>query len=215
MWFSQEAPARLTEATDDLGQSLAPEPGPDDVEPDGLHFATYSESGVAQASARFRLQLAERPGRVARLRGVVPVMLHVRRPGPTLVIPLADAAGKTFRCDDAEFTVREVTESPRGTTVTLTARLNVDHADLPDEPDPHLVTGRVGMMGTHQLSLVNAEGAVVADSIRSGSGGGSTPALYRWTLDSRDDGRATHLRYHGMLRVRAEVAFDFRDVPLP
>ena len=28
-------------------------------------------------------------------------------------------------------------------------------------------------------------------------------------------GRATHLRYFGMLRVRTEAAFDFRDVPLP
>ncbi len=46
-------------------------------------------------------------------------MLHLRRPGPALVIPLADAAGKTFRCDDAEFTVRSVDDSPTATSVAM------------------------------------------------------------------------------------------------
>ena len=53
----------------------------------------------------------------AQLRGVVPLMLHLRRPEPALVIPLAGAAGKTFQCDAAEFTIERVDDSKTTTTV--------------------------------------------------------------------------------------------------
>lgn len=142
-------------------------------------------------------------------------MLHLRRPGPALVIPLADAAGKTFRCDDAEFTVRSVNDSPTATNVTMTVRLDVDKADLPDHPDPQLVTTRLRVLGSHQLELADAEGNVLVDQAGSGGGGGETPAVYRWTITTFRKGHATHLRYFGMFRVRSEAAFDFRDVPLP
>jgi hypothetical protein len=217
MWYTQEAPARLIEARDDLGQSLVPEPA--DVATrlsGGAHFAWYPGSGVAQQRTEFRLQPTDHPGRVARLRGVVPVMLHLRRPEPTLVIPLAGAAGKTFRCDDAEFTIETVKDSPRATNVEMTVRLNVDKADLPDHPDGELITSRLRVMGEHQIQLTDAAGTVLADSTGGGYGGGSNdPAVFHWTIGTFRNGPATHLRYYSMLRVRSEAAFDFRDVPLP
>ena len=216
MWFTQEAPARLIEASDDLGQSLVPEPA--DLATtlsDNAHFAFYAGSGVAQVRTEFRLRPTDHPGRVARLRGVVPVMLHVRRPEPTLVIPLSGAAGKTFRCDDAEFTIRTVNDSAMATNVSMTVRLNVDKADLPDHPDGELIVSRLQVMGEHQLQLTDAAGTVLAYSIGSGCGGSDTPSVYQWTMGTCRNGRATHLRYYSMLRVRSEAAFDFRDVPLP
>jgi hypothetical protein len=130
MWFTQEAPARLIEATNDLGQSLVPEAG--DLATTlshDEHFAFRPGSGQTQTWTEFRLRPTDKPGRVARLRGVVPVMLHVGHPEPTLVIPLAGAAGKTFRCDDAEFAIRTVNDSPTATRVSLNVRLNVDKAE--------------------------------------------------------------------------------------
>ena len=216
MWFTQQAPARLTEARDDLGQSLVPEPA--DLATglsDNAHFAFYSGSGVAQVRTEFHLRPTDHPGRVARLRGVVPVMLHLRRPEPTLVIPLSGAAGKTFRCDEAEFTIQTVNDSPTTTNVSMIVRLNVDKADLPDNPDGPLITSRLQVMGEHQLQLTDAAGTVLAYSISSGGGSGDTPSVYEWTMASFQNGRATHLRYYSMLRVRSEAAFDFREVPLP
>ncbi len=216
MWFTQEAPARLIEAGDDLGQSLVPEPA--DLAStlnDGARFAFYGGSGVTQVRTEFHLRLTDRPGRVARLRGVVPVMLHLRRPEPRLVIPLAGAAGKTFRCDDVEFTIRTVSDSPPTTNVSMTVRLNVDTADLPANPDGEVIASRLRVMGEHQLRLTDAAGTVLAYSIGGGSGGGDTPSVYEWTMDTYRNGCATHLRYYSMLRVRSEAAFDFRDVPLP
>ncbi len=216
MWYTQEAPARLIEAGDDLGQSLVPDAA--DLATrlnDGAHFSFYPGSGVAQSWTEFRLRPADHPGRVARLRGVVPVMLHVRRPEPMLVIPLAGAAGKTFRCDDAEFTIETVNDSPTATNVEMIVRLNVDNADLPDNPDGELVTTRLQVMGQHQLQLTDAGGRVLAYSTGGGYGGGDTPSVYHWNMGTFRNGRATHLRYYSMLRVRSEAAFDFRDVPLP
>jgi hypothetical protein len=216
MWFTQEAPARLIEASDDLGQSLVPEaPGGATRLYDGAHFAFHSGSGVTESRSEFRLRIAERPGRVARLRGVVPVMLHLRRPDPALVIPLADAAGKTFQCEDVELVIDSVNDSPKGTSVSMTVRLDVARADLPDNPDPQLITTRLRVLGAHQLQLTDAAGTVLADGAGSGGGGGKTPAVYRWTISTFPNARATHLRVYGMLRARSEAAFDFRDVPLP
>ena len=142
-------------------------------------------------------------------------MLHVRRPDPTLVIPLAGAAGKTFRCDDAAFTIRTVNDSPTATNVSMTVRLNLDKADLPANADGELITTRLRVMGEHQLQLTDAAETVLAYSTSGGNGGGSAPTVYNWTIGTVRNGRATHLRYYSMLRVRSEAAFDFRDVPLP
>jgi hypothetical protein len=217
MWFTLEAPARLVEASDDLGQSLVPDAADLGTrDSNNAHFAWYAGSGVAEVRSEFRLRPVEHLGRVARLRGVVPVMLQVRRPEPTLVIPLAGAAGKTFRCDDAAFTILTVNDSPGATNVSMTGRLNREKADLPANADGELITTRLRVMDKHQLQLTDAAGKVLADSIASGySGGSNPPDVYNWTMRTFRNGRATHLRYYSMLRVRSEAAFDFRDVPLP
>jgi hypothetical protein len=145
----------------------------------------------------------------------VPVILHVRRPDPMLIIPLSGAVGKTFRCDDAEFTIRTVNDSPTATKVSMTVRLNVDKADLPASPDRQLIMSMLQVMGEHQLHLTDAAGTVLAYSISSGGGSLDSPSVYDWTIGTFRNGRATHLRYYSMLRVRSEAAFDFRDVPLP
>ena len=175
-------PARLIEASDDLGQSLVPEPA--DLATtlsDSAHFAFYGGSGVARVRTEFHLRLTDRPGRVARLRGVVPVMLHLRRPEPTLIIPLAGAAGKTLRCDDAEFTIKTVSDSATTTNVSMTVRLNVDKADLPANADGELIVSRLRRDGQHhQLRLTDAFGTVMSYSTSSGSGSGDTPSVYEF-----------------------------------
>jgi hypothetical protein len=216
MWLTQEAPARLTEASDDLGRSLVPEAaGLETRLSNNAHFAVRAGSGVTHAWTEFRLRITDNSGRVARLRGVVPVMLHLRRPDPALIIPLEDAAGKTFRCDEAEFAIRTVNDSPTATNVAMTVRLNVAKTDLPENPDPELIRTRLQVMGAHQFELTDAGGTVLADSISTGSGDGKTPSVHQWTIGTFRNGHATHLRYYSMLRVRSEAAFDFRDVPLP
>ena len=97
----------------------------------------------------------------------------------------------------------------------MNVRLDVENADLPDKPDPDLITTRLRVMGTHQLQLTDADGKVLAYSTGGGHGGGKTPSVYHWNIGNYRKGRATHLRYYSMVRVRTEASFDFRNVPLP
>jgi hypothetical protein len=216
MWFTQEAPARLTEARDDLLRSLVPDASVGDTRhSDDAHFAIRSSSGVTEVRTEFRLKAADQSGRFAGLRGVVPLMLHLRRPEPALIIPLSDATGKTFRCDDAEFTIENVDDSGTTTNVAMSVRLNIDKAELPNHPDRELITSRLNVMGAHQLQLTAADGTVLADSIGSGWSAGATPMIYHWNIGTYPKGHATQLRYFSMLRVRSEAPFDFPNVPLP
>ncbi len=217
-YFTQEAPVRLTEATDDLGQSLVPDAttaalGFKDI----IHFATRGASGVTQAQAQFRLRVPTRTdGTRASLRGVVPLMIHVRRPDPALVIPLAGAVGKTFRTDEVEIKVESASTSAKATNVGMVITLDVARANLPPQPDNPLTTSRLQVLGQHQLQLVAADGTIVADSAGSGYGGGNvTPNVHHWNIGTFQTGPATHLRFYSMFRVPTEVAFEFRDVPLP
>jgi hypothetical protein len=213
VWFSLEGPARLTDATDDLGQSLVTDkPGLGTGMSDHENFVFRSANGVTQVITEFRLRPTERPGRV---RGVVPRMRHLRRPEPTLVIALADAAGKSFGCDEVEITIEKVDNARNGTHVALSTRLNVEKADLPDHPDPWLVMSRLQVMGNHQIQLTDASGKVVAESMGGGGGHTKTPNVYRWNANTLQKGLATHLRFYGNVRVRTEAAFDFPNVPLP
>ena len=98
-------------------------------------FVFRSAGGVTEVITEFRLRPTQRPGRVARLRGVIPLMLHLRRPEPTLVIPLAGtavshSAATTPRSRSKKSTTRETERLSR------CPPLNVEKADLPDHPDP-------------------------------------------------------------------------------
>ena len=216
MYFTQEGPVRLIEAVDNLGHSLVPDPATiSQPRPGQAHFATRSGSGVTQATTEFRLKLQEGLGQTARLRGVVPMMLHLRRPEPALIIPLAGAAGQTFRSGEVEISVESVDDSPMGTDVKTIVKLDVARAELPEHAEGPVITARLQAIGQHQLQLTDPAGKVLAWFAGSGGGGGTTPEIYRWNIGTFRNGRATHLRYYEMLRARADAAFDFQDVPLP
>jgi hypothetical protein len=215
MWFTQEAPVRLREAVDDLDQSLVPPAGV--VRAHGaFDYPFRTGGGVTTAEIDFPLRLPDRRGRmIARLRGAVPVLLHARRPDPDLVIPLASAAGKTFRCDTAAITVDSVGGWPGSTQVKLTARLDLDRADLAPGSDPGLVTARLRMLHSHQLALVDAKGDVLGEV----GGGGYDPSnvahITLSTFGPQGGPPATELRYYGMVRARTEATFIFQNVPMP
>lgn len=218
LWFTQEAPVRVTEATDDLGQSLVP-PADAAIEPaPGRRrqpFTFNSGAGVTILTTDFRLRIPDRLGRVGQIRGFIPVMLHVRRPDPALVIPLADAAGKTFRCDDGEFTIRSIRASPTATSVSMNVRFDPNRLAVPDHGGTEMMSMRMRMVGARQIALVDAKGNVLADAAGGGGSDMSTPNASEWTIAIRGTALATHLHYYGMLRTPYRVAFEFHDVPMP
>ena len=106
-----------------------------------------SGAGVTQVITEFRLKPTAQSGRLARLRRMIPVMLHHREPEPAFVIPLAGAAGKTFPCSEVELTIQSAQTVRNGTLVACSAKLDVAKADLPDHPGAWLIMGRLNMVG--------------------------------------------------------------------
>ena len=141
-------------------------------------------------------------------------MLHVRRPAPMLIIPLASAAGRSFRCDEVEFTIQTVGNEHNSTNVAMSGRLNVAKADLSDHADAELIRSRLEVMGDHQIQLTDADGNVLADAFERRKQQ-RDPRRLPMVYGHFSKGQATHLRYYSMVRVRAEAAFDFQNVPLP
>jgi hypothetical protein len=215
MWLTQEGPARAIEAVDDLGQSLLRR-DPARIAAD--HSVFFNGGGVAEAQFQLDLAMPENPGRsIARLRGTIPVALHVRRPVWGLEIPLDGAVDKAFQHDDAVFTVRGFREDEQGTHVAVDLRLNLDKLDVPAGPDlgGDIASSRMRCLADHQIDLVDADGHVLNAVGGGGWGRDGSGRMSLTVWKSLNKTRPSRLRYYGMTRAFTDVAFEFRNVPLP
>jgi hypothetical protein len=213
MWFTQEGPARAIEAVDDLGQSLLRR---DTTRVEADHSLFYNGGGVTQGHSQLDLAMPDKPGRsIVRLRGSIPVVIQVRRPVPDLELPLSAPKDKAFAHEDGVFTLREVRENDQGTLINLDVRLNLDRFDLPPGRDDELVTSRLRCLANHQVEIVDADGNVLSDN----GGGSSMPdgntrmsfmVWKRW-----HKARPARFRYYRMVRAFTDVAFEFRNIPMP
>jgi hypothetical protein len=213
MWFTQEGPARAIEAVDDLGQSLVRR---DATRVKADHSLSHNDGGVTQGQFQLDLAMPDNPGRsIVRLRGSIPVAIQIRRPVPDLEIPLSAPVGQTFAHEDGVFTLREVRESDQGTLINLNVRINFDRFDLPAGRDGEIITSRLQCLNSHQIEIVDADGRVLAEA----GGGGMSPdgnariSLMVWKNGNKT--RPARLRYYGMVRAVTDVAFEFRNIPMP
>jgi hypothetical protein len=102
----------ITEAVDDRGQPLPPGDRRDVWYPPSYPGSLGSAQGCV--GCVLRLRHPERPGKVIkRLRMILPVEVVTLEPG-RLVIPLADARGKTFRHGETTIDSPEVGRIPSG-----------------------------------------------------------------------------------------------------
>jgi hypothetical protein len=214
MWFTQEGPARAIEAVDDLGQSLVRR---DATRVKADHSVFHNGGGVTEGRyIQLDLAMPEKPGRsIVRLRGSIPVAIQIRRPVPDLEIPLSAPPGKTFAHEDGVFTLHEVRENDQGTLINLDLRINFDRFDLPAGRDGEIVTSRLRCLESHQVEIVDADGHVLTEH----GGGGTTPdgkarmSFMVWKNQNKT--RPARFRYYGMVRAFTDVAFEFRNIPMP
>jgi hypothetical protein len=199
-------PLRLIEAVDDRGQSLAlPAEGEAGDEP------SFDFAPVAPLHAGVELKYPERPGRwIRRLRGTIPLVVAARQAEP-LVIPLADAGGKTFRRGDLTVSVGSIRPEPNEaqTLIDLTFERGgapgatgtgpvVPSLFLEQQVEVRDGRGRPFVLFPQETTVHGGE--VRMTLALSPSDGASAPA---------------QLRYYGLTRARAEVTFEFADVRMP
>ncbi len=215
MWLTQEGPARAIEAVDDLGQSLLRR---EQATIAADHSVFFNGGGVAEAQSQLDLAMPEKPGRsIVRLRGTIPVALHVRRPVLVLEIPLEGVIGKTFPLDDVDFTIRGFRQDEQGTHVDVDIRLHLDRLDVPADPNlrGEVASSRMRCLADHQIDLVDADGRVLNAIGGGGWGRDGTGHMSRTVWKNMNKTRPTRLRYYAMTRAFADVPFEFRNVPLP
>ncbi len=213
MWFTQEGPARAIEAVNDLGQSLVRR---ETTRVEADHSLMYNGGGVTQGQVQLDLAMPDKPGSsIVRLRGSIPVAIQVRRAVPALEIPLSAARGEAFAHEDGVFMLREVLENNQRTLIVVEIRINLDRLQLPPGRDREIASSRLRCLTGHQVEIVDADGHMLAES----GGGGTSPHGYARmnfvVRKNRTKTRPARFRYYGMVRAFTDVAFEFRNIPMP
>lgn len=210
---SQNGSLQVTEAVDDLGQSLIP-PTEDPTGANRLEGYFGSTSGSV-----LRLQVLLRrpatPGRtIKRLRGTIPLNVCSRRPDP-LQVPLDRAAGKRFANADVDLVVHSIRPGAFGAQTLLELSVKAsERASSADQADVDAF-GELYPVDTNrlQLEILDSRGQLVT---WFPSGHDSENSRLTLTLNGQP-GRLVlkELRYYTLTRATVNVPFEFRDVPMP
>jgi hypothetical protein len=209
--LSQSGPLRVTEATDEKGQSLLAETaaGEAPVRRASGYF------GVASGSVLQPNVALSRPGQAGRviktLRGVLPVTVSSRKPVP-LAVKLSDAAGRSFQNEDVLLTLNQVRSQSQG------RQFHIDLSIRPNQAPGQVLEPADGVPVRpegfqQQLEVVDAQGRIVSwfPSVYDSETGRMT-----LTLTPVEPGSTpAELRYYGLIRASTEVRFEFGDLPLP
>lgn len=194
-------PPRWVEAVDDLDQSLVP------TEPAGRSGLSFSTPAPSVISFSAPLKHLDRPGKtIRRLRGVVPLTVFSRKPGP-LVVSLKDAAGRKAEGQGLALEVREIRTDPgQPWTLKFFARTE-DPRDDTAVPTTWLQES--------QFELVDGDGQPLPSLFSFAYVERNMKAVTLRLLSSGDTRTPAELRCYGLSRSTAEVPFEFANVPMP
>jgi hypothetical protein len=212
--LSQVRPLQLVEAIDDRGNSLIPV---GDDETTHNRYAGYFgvlTSPVVQIQAQLRRPAAAGES-IKKLRGFVTLTVAARRPHP-LVIPLANAAGKTFEDQEHRLTIHDIrpTATNHNTLVELSIKANEptpssDHADQDvfndgfQRADPQHLQIEVFDAGGHLIPWFQ-------------SGADAETSRFTLTLTNQAQPLSLkELRYYALSRATVKIPFEFTDIPMP
>ncbi len=183
--LQQSGPLKVLEAFDDRDQSLLIEP----ADPLGTqrlsgYFGVY---GGTMLQLQVPLKHPDQAGTtIQRLRGVVPVLVSTRKLDP-LVVPLQNAAGKSFKNDELILSIQNVSTAGSGNQTTIQMSLQIQGSD-PLGNLPGAIPGGFEPAGLpmrnilyqqarqHQIEVVDAQGRLLPHSFSGG------PDMTRLTL---------------------------------
>ncbi len=210
---SQNGSLQVTEAVDDLGQSLIP---PTEEPTTGNRLEGYfgSTSGSV-LRLQVPLQRPATPGRIIKkLRGTIPLNVCSRRADP-LHVPLDRSTGKKFANADVEVVVHSIRPGAIGSQTLLELSVKAsERASSADQADVEAF-GELYPVDTNrlQLEIFDSRGQLVT---WFPSGHDSETSRLTLTLNGQP-GRLVlkELRYYTLSRATVNVPFEFRDVPMP
>jgi hypothetical protein len=203
---------RLREALDDHGNSLIYA----GRNPQSLNYAGYFGAPHGPVmETHTQLQRPPDPGETIKtLRGIIPVTVSSRRPGP-LVVPLQNSPGKTFENADTQLTVHEIRSLPdsRHTLLELSIRANGPEAPLAGDSDGYnALFPRPGHQQL-QIDVLDANDRLIPwfQSIADAENSRVTLTL----TSSLQSSPPKELRYYSVARTEVDIPFEFSGIPMP
>jgi hypothetical protein len=149
---------------------------------------------------------------------VIPVEVGIQPAEPGLVVPLADAKGKTFHADDLKIEVQEFGADEHGIVhLKLTARIEGERGSIEKAPK-RIVTARTLIVLNHQLELASEREKLPISSGGASSNGPDLTLDYSFRRPPGEVGKvppAVHLRVYTPKWVAWDVPFAFGNLPLP
>jgi hypothetical protein len=213
-FLNGNGPVRL-EAVDERARAISPQGlGPGD--PPGWRASSWLIPGTISARqwhVPFGLPDLLR-GSPLKLRGVLPVVISSRRPDP-LLIPLAGAAGKTFRQGPAVVRIDKVdAQGAQTTSIELSLSEDVIPADRP-RVRLGAETDFVGDFLANRLEFEDAEGRLLSWLLIGDPAASATNNEIQVRTFVSGTARPAMLRVYRLHRVATELPFEFADVPSP
>jgi hypothetical protein len=211
--IARDGPVRVISAVDDQGRSLSSPADPGTFRQSSGYFGLNPSSLLR---LRVDLSYPEPPShRIKVLRGVIPVIVAARKSDP-LVVPLAGSRGKLFRDDEVALTLIDhraaSNDQPSTIQVAIRPLGAVENPIRPGHGEP--LAYRPDSF-QQQIEVIDAQGRPLPWFPSSSFYDGEETRLTMTVGTRVAPGAPATLRYHGLLSARSEVAFEFRDVPIP
>jgi hypothetical protein len=215
--LSQNAPLQIVEAVDNRGNSLvAPVNNgvPIISRTAGYGYFGMTGGSVLQLQAQFQPPTA--PGdTIKKIRGVVPAAVASRRPDP-LVVPLAQAAGKTFENPDVRLTVHDVRTLTNNhqTAIEISVKA-IDQARSDDRGESDRFGDIIHRPDTQhlQIEVFDSRGQLIP-WFQSGLDSETSHITLTLTNLPQMAG-LKELRYYTLSRATVNIPFEFTDIPMP
>jgi hypothetical protein len=201
---------QLIEAVDDRGNSLLPAGKVGPQSRTAGYFGVMSGPVVNLSVPLHRPVTAGES--IKKLRGNIPLAVSSRRPDP-LVVPLANAVGKTIENPDVQLSVDEIRSLPnsRTTQIELTVRPSDRESTSNGEIDGSITLFRRSFPPPPQIELIDTRGQQVTWIQSSADAANSRITLTVSNLTTE----LKELRYYTLSRANVTVPFEFSDIPLP
>ena len=218
LMIAQSGQLKLLEALDDAGNSLIP---PGATNGNIVRHAAYYgyNGGNSMLQLGGQLTYPEHLGKTIKtLRGTVPIAVSSRKLDP-VVIPLAEAEGKTYRVGESSIVVHKANKpnpnpGQQGLFIDLTLRTSSPRQNVGNN---NMGFQQQGVNPQSQIEIVDAQGHAINWYVQTSSG---PPSDWRVGLcvmpqPGVNKPQPAELRFFELVHGETEAAFEFHDILLP
>jgi hypothetical protein len=198
-------PIVLTEAVDDLNNSLLPPEHNNEPE-----RTSYHDRGYFQDAWTNLVRVSREAQAVKRIRGIVPVRVLVEQTPELVVDKVLEAKGRKLKSESTELDIEDVKKEAGGGN-RYEIKFSVRNLASDSGSDYNFYSSV-----RHRFELRDAKG--IKYSWSGGGWGGnenSVRGTFSFTHPGGEAGPPAKLIFHGWTTLYHRVPFEFRDLPLP